>query len=98
AIELKPENLKSFSEGMAMIANQFKGTLNRFGVSEVKAQGEVFDPTYHEAMGTEPTNDSKPGTVSQVFTKPYKLHDKVIRHGKVIIAEAPKATEPGDDN
>ncbi len=93
AIEIKPENLKSFSEGISMIAGQFKETLNRFGVSEVKAQGEPFDPTYHEAMGAEPSSKHPPGTITQVFTKPYKLHDKVIRHGKVVVAAAPKTDD-----
>ncbi|MGZ5280402.1 MAG: nucleotide exchange factor GrpE, partial [Pseudobdellovibrionaceae bacterium] len=31
----------------------------------------------------------QPGYVSRVFRKPYKLHDKVIRPGQVIVAKEP---------
>jgi molecular chaperone GrpE len=90
SMEITSENLKSFSDGIHMIANEFKNVLGRFGVTEVKALGENFDPSHHEAMGTEPTDDYKPGTISKVFTKPFKLHDRLIRPGKVVIAQEPK--------
>jgi molecular chaperone GrpE len=96
AMEITPENIQSFSDGIHMISTEFKNVLARFGVSEVKALGENFDPSHHEAMGTEPTNEFKPGTVSKVFTKPYKLHDRLIRPGKVVIAQELKKETDGD--
>jgi molecular chaperone GrpE len=93
SIEITPENIQSFSDGVKMISSEFKNVLNRFGVTEVKALGENFDPSVHEAMGTEPTDEYKPGTVSKVFTKPYKLHDRLIRPGKVVIAQEAKKTD-----
>ncbi|MES2768456.1 MAG: nucleotide exchange factor GrpE [Bdellovibrionota bacterium] len=90
SMEITPENVKSFSDGINMISSEFKNVLNRFGVTEVKALGQNFDPSHHEAMGTEPTDEYKPGTISKVFTKPYKLHDRLIRPGKVIIAQEAK--------
>jgi molecular chaperone GrpE len=90
SMEITSENVQSFSDGIHMISAEFKNVLQRFGVSEVKALGENFDPTHHEAMGTEPTDEFKPGTISKVFTKPYKLHDRLIRPGKVVIAQEPK--------
>ncbi len=93
SMELTAENVQSFSDGINMIANEFKSVLNRFGVSEVKALGETFNPSFHEAMGTEPTDQYSPGTISKVFTKPYKLHDRLVRPGRVIVAEEPKKDE-----
>jgi molecular chaperone GrpE len=87
SMEIKPENIQSFADGIKMISNEFRNVLNRFGVTEVKALGENFDPAHHEAMGTEPTDEYPPGSISKVFTKPYKLHDRLIRPGKVIIAQ-----------
>ncbi len=94
SVEIKPENLKSFADGIAMISSEFKNVLNRFGVTEVPALGQAFDPNIHEAMGTEVSADVKPGYISKVFTKPYKLHDRIIRHGRVVVAEAPKDNKP----
>lgn len=96
SMEIKPENIQSFADGIKMISSEFRNVLNRFGVTEVKALGENFDPVHHEAMGTEPTDEYKPGSISKVFTKPYKLHDRLIRPGKVVIAQEKKDTD-GDN-
>lgn len=90
SMDINSENIKSFSDGIHMISSEFKNVLSRFGVAEVKALGQNFDPSSHEAMGTEQTDEFKAGTVSKVFTKPYKLHDRLIRPGKVVIAQEPK--------
>lgn len=87
SMEITADNIQSFSDGLKMISSEFKNVLNKFGVTEIKALGENFDPSVHEAMGTEPTEEYKAGTVSKVFTKPYKLHDRLIRPGKVVIAQ-----------
>lgn len=89
-LEVTPENIKSFSEGMKMLHNEFKTVLNRFGVSEIDSQGKPFDPNIHEAMGTESTSEVPSGHVFKTFTKPYKLHDKIVRHGRVIVSVEPK--------
>lgn len=98
SMEIKPENMQSFADGIKMISTEFKNVLGRFGVTEVKALGENFDPSHHEAMGTEPTAEYKPGSISKVFTKPYRLHDRLIRPGKVIIAQEPKKSEGDGEN
>lgn len=90
SVEIKPESLKTYSDGMNMIYSELRATLNKFGVTEAEALGKVFDPTLHEAMGTEPTDEYPSGHVSKVFTKPYKLHDKIVRPGRVIIAQEAK--------
>lgn len=89
ALELKitPENLANFSQGMKMTFSELKQLLAKFGVTSVESQGAQFDPSIHEALGTEPSSTIKDGHVSQVLKKPYKMHDKVIRPGQVIIAK-----------
>ena len=93
SLDIKPENIKNFSAGIQMIQSEFRSVLQKYGVSEIEAAGKLFDPNVHEAMGTEPTLQTPAGHISKVFTKPYKLHDRVVRPGRVIIAEEPKQTE-----
>lgn len=88
--EVKPENLESLYQGFKLIHEELKSLLGRFSVSEVPAQGAKFDPNVHNALGTEPTGTVPVGHISQVFKKPYKLHDRVIRPGQVIIAQEQK--------
>jgi molecular chaperone GrpE len=90
AFEVKPENLQSLYQGFKLINEELKSLLTRFGVTEIPSQGAKFDPNVHNALGTEPTDKIPAGHISQVFKKPYKLHDKVIRPGQVIIAQEPK--------
>lgn len=92
SFEVKPENLQSFVQGVKMIQDEIKQLLGRFGVSELPSEGAKFDPNIHNALSTEPTDKVSPGCISQVLKKPYKLHDRVIRPGQVIIAEQPKTS------
>lgn len=86
--EVKSENWNSFRDGVELIANEMKSLLQRFGVEEVKAQGEAFDPTKHEALSSEPHAELPAGHVARVFKKAYKIHDKLIRPAQVTVSTA----------
>jgi molecular chaperone GrpE len=89
ATELTPENMHTFRRGIEMTANELRAVLNRNGVEEIPAQGAPFDPAVHEALSSESLDDVEPGTITRVFKKPYKLHDRVIRPGQVVVAKKP---------
>lgn len=86
ATEVTAENVESFRQGICMIAGEIKALLQRFGVEEVKTEGQVFDPMVHEALGSEPRSDVEPGHVVRVLKKAYKMHDKLIRPAQVTVA------------
>jgi molecular chaperone GrpE len=85
------ENLESFKKGMELTASSLRSVLQRFGVEEIPAQGEPFNPSVHEAISSEATEAVPEGHISQVFKKPFKLHDRVIRPGQVVVATKPKS-------
>nr|WP_295906196.1 nucleotide exchange factor GrpE [uncultured Bdellovibrio sp.] len=85
-----PENFSTFKQGIEMTAQELRSLLQRNAVQEIPSQGAPFDPAVHEALGAEPTNEVPPGHIARVFKKPYKLHDKVIRTGQVIVAKKPE--------
>lgn len=84
------ENFQTFKQGVEMTAQELKALLQRHSVTEVPSQGAAFDPAVHEALGSEPTDQVAPGHIARVFKKPYKLHDKVIRTGQVVVAKKPE--------
>jgi molecular chaperone GrpE len=86
--EVTAETVQNFRKGIEMTATELRSVLNRHGVSEIPSKGQVFDPALHEALSSEETNESAPGTITQVFKKAYKLHDRVIRPGQVVVAKA----------
>jgi molecular chaperone GrpE len=91
ALEVKAtaDNLSTYVKGVEMTAQEFRQALQKNGVTEVPSQGQVFDPAMHEALSSEETDSVKPGHISRVFKKAYKLHDRVIRPGQVVVAKTP---------
>lgn len=85
--KVTPENLNTFIKGVEMTHSELKSALGKFGVTEIPSLGQPFDPNLHEALSSEGSASIKPGHISRVFKKPYKLHDKVIRPGQVIVAK-----------
>lgn len=87
ALEHSKSGTESFVEGMNMIFKQFKGVLEKNGVEEINASGELFDPNYHHAVLTENSAEYDSGRVTQVLQKGYMLNKKVIRPAMVKVAE-----------
>lgn len=87
---LSPENYANYAKGVEMTAAELRGVLQKFGVSEIPSLGQPFDPNFHEALTSEITTASPAGSVVRVLRKPYKLHDRVVRPGQVVVARSPE--------
>ena len=85
--ELSADNIDQFKTGVRMIHKELLDTLGKFGVEEIPSLGEKFDPQIHEAISAEDTKEVDSGHVLRVIKNPFKLHDKVIRPGQVIVAK-----------
>ena len=70
-----------------MIYCNFNNILEKYGVTEIKAMNEVFDPTVHQAVMTEQREGVEAGMVIEVLQKGYQLKDKVIRPSMVKVSE-----------
>lgn len=79
----KAVDVQSVVDGMAGIQKQFVKTLEDLGVKEIPAQGEKFNPNFHEAVMRGHNPELEDETIDMVFEKGYQLHDKVVRHSKV---------------
>ena len=73
--------------GVELVAGQLRGILAAHGLEEVPVEpGTPFDPTYHEAVLTQPSADHDDDTVLQVLERGYLLHGRLLRPAKVIVA------------
>ena len=86
SVEVKPETLDTFVKGVEMTSKELKNLLDKHGIKEVPSENQPFNPSLHEALGSEPSSTVPEGNIVRVFEKPYKYHDKVLRVGRVIIA------------
>ncbi len=89
-VNVGAENFNTYKQGVELTAQELKSLLQRNSVTEVPSHGAPFDPMIHEALGAEPSEQVTPGHVLRVFKKPYKLHDKLIRPGQVVVAKKPE--------
>ncbi|MCL2234275.1 MAG: nucleotide exchange factor GrpE [Firmicutes bacterium] len=81
---IKHINDDAIADGLKMIYRQFNDTIASFGVTEVPALGEQFDPNLHDAVMRVKVKDPENiNIVVEVFKKGYKLGDRVIRHSVV---------------
>lgn len=72
----------TWMEGIRHIQRKFRGLIEMFGVSEVDADGHMFDPSQHEALTQAPGEENK---VIAVVEKGYRLGDRLVRPAKVIV-------------
>lgn len=64
----------------------FTDVLTKSGLETIKAEGEVFDPNFHEAVMQTPTKEHPENTIIAELQKGYKLGDKVLRPTLVNVA------------
>ncbi len=64
----------------------FTDVLAKAGLETIKAEGEVFDPNFHEAVMQTPSSDIPEHTIIAELQKGYKLGDKVLRPTLVNVA------------
>tara|TARA_B100000029_G_scaffold506779_1_gene590150 strand:+ start:263 stop:769 length:507 start_codon:yes stop_codon:yes gene_type:complete len=72
--------------GISMINEKLKKTLNDMGVAYYNSIGDDFNPDLHEAIMMKKTK-KKINKILEEFEKGYKYNDRVIRHSKVVVGE-----------
>jgi molecular chaperone GrpE len=84
------QDIKAVKEGVIMIYNQLRATLQKSGVEPIAAMGKQFDPYFHEAAGKVVTAEAEEGSVVDEVQRGYMLKDRVLRPSKVIVAAEPE--------
>lgn len=76
-------------DGVAMVAKQLEDTILKHHCRPIPAEGELFDPNYHEAISQMPSETHPAGTVAHEAVRGYQLHDRVVRPSQVIVSTGP---------
>ena len=85
------------SEGQELTLRHMVRIFERFSIELIDPKGEPFDPQVHEAIAMQPTAESAPGSVIEVFRKGYRLHDRLLRPAKVVVAAAVEPEKTDDE-
>lgn len=82
------EDLPLIKEGINLVFNKLKNTLQNKGLKAMESKGEEFDTELHEAITEIPApSEELKGKVIDEVQKGYYLNDKIIRHAKVIVGK-----------
>ena len=80
------EDINQVKEGFNVLYNQMFDNLSKLGLEVIEAQGNEFDPNFHEAVMQTPTCEHPENHVIMELQKGYKLGDKVLRPTMVNVA------------
>jgi len=85
--------LDALMNGVELTLKNMADVLKKFGVSEIKSEGERFDPQRHEALGHEESERFEGETVIKELQKGYLLKDRLLRPSLVIVSKKPQNKE-----
>lgn len=86
ALSVTDSDFDSYKKGVEMIYQGFTETLKKLGVEAFGEEGDSFDPNFHSAVMHVDDENLGENVLAQVFSKGYKIGDKVLRPAMVKVA------------
>ncbi len=86
ALGVTDSDFESYKKGVEMIYQGFSETLKKLGVEAFGEEGDSFDPNFHSAVMHVDDETLGENVLAQVFSKGYKIGDKVLRPAMVKVA------------
>jgi molecular chaperone GrpE len=83
----KADNVDQIKEGIQLVFNKLRNTLNAKGLKPMEIIGEEFNPDLHEAVSEIDAGEKMRGKVVAEVQKGYYLNDKIIRFAKVVVGK-----------
>ena len=77
----------------ASVAEQLQNNLTKLGLTTFGEAGDIFDPTWHEAVASQPSPDVSETTCAEILRRGYALGDRLLRAAMVAVAE-PDGSRP----
>jgi molecular chaperone GrpE len=86
AMQARPADL-AWADGVELICRKLQSILEAEGLKRIEAEGQKFDPNFHEAIAQEPAEGVESGTVIGIVRNGYMLGERVIRPAMVRVAQ-----------
>jgi molecular chaperone GrpE len=80
-------------QGLDMTHKEILKVFEKFNVKPIEAKGQIFDPTYHEAVMQEETDEAGENTVINELQKGYLIHDRLLRPAMVVVARSKESKD-----
>jgi len=83
------DNDDPLKEGVAMALDGMKKVFSQYGLSQIKGEGENFDPTLHEALSAGSNAEKPDNEILEVVKTGYLFHDRLVRAAGVVVNHPP---------
>lgn len=90
----KEKSTNGLLEGIELTRKEILRVLEKHNVKQIDALGKPFDPSFHEAVMREETDDHPENTVTTELQKGYLMNDRLIRPSMVAVAMPVKKENP----
>ena len=88
-LDPQAEEAQAIHRSYQGLYKQLVDVFKQLGVSPMRVEGEPFDPTLHEAVLREPSDEHAEDLVIAELQRGYHLNDRVLRHALVKVSMGP---------
>ena len=90
SLEMANKSLKDvpleYQKGLELVMDQLKTAFKKLSVEPFGTAGDSFNPDIHNAISHVDDDSVGENIIVEVYQKGYKLHNKIIRHAMVKVA------------
>ena len=90
AAETPDAKSDSILKGMEMIRNEFDHAFTELGVEKIDAEGQKFDPNFHEAVAEEHSDSVPAGVVIRQWSCGCRMGSKLLKPAMVVVSSGPE--------
>lgn len=87
ALKNADASAEEFKKGVELIHKQLQDVLQKMNVQRIPAQGQRFDPRWHEAIEMVETDQVEDNHVLEELQPGYKIKDRLLRPAMVRVAK-----------
>ena len=77
---------EAYYHGIRLICENLLAAFAGLGIVPMQSEGKLFNPAYHEAVGTLTDPNRRAEEIVQVVQTGFTMEEEVLRHAKVIVA------------
>jgi molecular chaperone GrpE len=87
------KDVENLRKGVRIIYDQMLSILKSYCVEQISSAGQKFDPSCHQAVMQETQDEKEDGIILKELQKGYRLGDKILRPGRVVVNKKPAVEE-----
>lgn len=81
------QSVPAVLEAVGIIDSELHSIFKAFKIIRLNSKGQKFNPEFHDAIATVPSNDQESGNVLDVINEGYTIDGKLLRAAKVVVVK-----------